>query len=697
MLFLSLLVSCGGNDGATSPFSEFSTPVAGFSATPTTGKAPLTVAFSDQSTGVISTWSWDFGDGGTSTEQNPSHDYVAAGTYAVSLTVTGPRGSDTNTKADYITVTPFAEFLASPTSGNAPLTVDFTDQSGGGIITSWSWDFGDGGTSTVQNPSHTYAEGTYTVSLTATGPDGSNTNTKINHIAVGPLPPPPVAGFSATPTTGKAPLTVAFDDQSTGVISTWSWDFGDNVTSTVQNPSHDYVAAGTYAVSLTVTGPGGSDTDTKVGYITVTPFAQFSASPISGTAPLTVDFTDQSGGGIITSWSWDFGDNVTSRVQNPSHDYVAAGTYTVSLTVTGPDGSDTNTKVDYINVGPPQPPVAEFSATPTTGKAPLTVAFSDQSTGAINTWSWNFGDNVTSTVQNPSHDYIAAGTYAVSLTVTGPGGSDNNMKVDYITVTPFAEFLASPTSGPEPLTVDFTDQSGGGIITSWSWDFGDNVTSTVQNPSHDYVAAGTYTVSLIVTGPDGSDTNTKVDYIAVNPLPLFTDDFNRADENPLSNGGKWLKYNDASVFNLRVVDNECAHTQSVTAPAAMYWNEAVGQNQYAQARVAVNDDMVVSARVSPSQWDDYEVNIAGDNWRIYKTTNGSAVAVAGPVTSAVSVGDIIRIETTGSNPTLIEGYKNGVLVISYTDSSSPFTSGYVGLGMAGINSRWDDWEGGGLP
>lgn len=276
---------------------------------------------------------------------------------------------------------------------------------------------------------------------------------------------------------------------------------------------------------------------------------------------------------------------------------------------------------------------------------------------------------------------------------------------DGLTTSPFAKvtshvanFSASPTTGQAPLTVAFSDLSSGAIST-WFWDFGDGVTSTEQNPSHNYVNAGTYTVSLTVTGPSGSDTNTKVDHINVTSnvtSPVFIDDFNRADENPLSNGGKWVKYNDASVANLRVVDNECGHTQSVMAAAAMYWNEAVGQDQYAQARVAVKEDMVVSARVSASQWNDYEVHIFGDAWRIYKTTNGSALLAAGPITSAVSVGDIIRIECTGSNPTVIKGYKNGVLVISYTDSSSPFTSGFVGLGMAGINSRWDDWEGGSL-
>jgi PKD repeat protein len=351
ILFPVLLVSCGGGGGGGGN-SGTQPPVAGFSASPVSGPAPLAVAFTDDSTGSITSWSWDFGDGSSaSTEQHPLHTYNAAGTYTVSLTATGPGGSDNNTKTDYITVTHLAEFSASPTSGSAPLTVTFTDQSTGGV-TSWSWDFGDGSpASTVQNPSHTYTvAGTYTVSLTATGPGGTNTNTKTDYITVTHL-----ADFSASPVSGSAPLAVTFTDQSTGGVTSWSWDFGDgSPASTVQNPSHTYNAEGTYTVSLTATGPGGSNTKTRINYISVSaapplpPVAGFSASPTSGPAPLAVTFTDDSTGSI-TSWSWDFGDgSPASTEQNPSHTYTAAGTYTVSLTVTGPGGSDTDTETDYI-------------------------------------------------------------------------------------------------------------------------------------------------------------------------------------------------------------------------------------------------------------------------------------------------------------------------------------------------------------
>jgi len=156
---------------------------------------------------------------------------------------------------------PVASFTASPTSGDAPLTVQFTDRSTGDI-TSWSWSFGDGGTSSSRNPVHTYqAAATYTARLTVVGPGGSGTYTETIRVTEVPPPPPPapVAGFSASPTSGEAPLTVQFTDTSTGEIDSWGWSFGDGGTSTARSPSHTYSSKGNYTARLTVTGPGGSD------------------------------------------------------------------------------------------------------------------------------------------------------------------------------------------------------------------------------------------------------------------------------------------------------------------------------------------------------------------------------------------------------------------------------------------------------
>jgi PKD repeat protein len=161
-----------------------------------------------------------------------------------------------------------------------------------------------------------------------------------------------VADFTGSPTSGDAPLNVDFTDTSLYTPTSWSWDFGDTGSSTVQNPSHTYTTPNTYTVSLTATNAGGSDSETKVDYITATvqtPVADFTGSPTTGYAPLSVDFTDTSLY-VPTSWSWDFGDTGTSTAQNPSHTYTSPNTYTVSLTATNAAGSDSETKVDYISV-----------------------------------------------------------------------------------------------------------------------------------------------------------------------------------------------------------------------------------------------------------------------------------------------------------------------------------------------------------
>ena len=522
-------------------------PVAKFSANPLAGNAPLSVQFTDLSDNSPSSWSWNFGDLSTSNAQNPQHTYVTAGTYSVQLKVTNTGGSNTALYTNYITVhhaAPIPNFMGTPTSGYVPLTVQFTDTSGDSSVTAWSWTFGDGGTSTAQNPSYTYsATGTYTVSLKETNDGGSNTVTKTNYISVVPHSAPPVADFTASPTSAKVQTTVTFTDKSTGSnINTWSWTFGDGGTSTAKNPTHKYAAAGTYTVTLTVTNDGGSNMKTKTSYITITnnapPVADFTGTPTSGNAPLTVTFTDKSTGSNLLTWQWNYGDgSANGTTKNPSHKYTAAGTYTVTLTVTNDGGSSTVQKIGYITVNPavtatptatatatatatPQPPVPDFTGTPTSGYVALSVTFTDKSTNAPTSWSWTFGDGGTSNSKNPVHVYNAVGTYTVTLKATNSAGSNTITKTNYITViahnaVPVADFTGTPTSGNEPLTVQFTDTSTGNNIYGWSWTFGDGGTSTAQNPSYTYATAGTYTVTLKATNDGGSNTKTKTGYIIV--------------------------------------------------------------------------------------------------------------------------------------------------------------------------------------
>ncbi|AKJ38378.1 PKD domain-containing protein [Methanosarcina barkeri] len=503
---------------------------------------PRTVQFKDLSKGNETYVRWNFGDG-TSLEgtnitpslKNPVHTFSKNGYYISCMTT---RNSCCGQKlwvhmtiiiTDENTTVPFkapiATFSAAPTSGEAPLKVQFTDKStpfpytdkNTGISTSWKWSFGDSTYSTVQYPAHTYSKaGNYTVSLTVKNAMGSDTKTIKNYIVANELKAP-VAAFSASQTSGKAPLTVKFTDKSAGSPASWKWSFGDGSSSFAQNPTHKYSKAGKYTVSLTVKNARGSNTVTKTYYITVIdkPTAAFSASPTSGKTPLTVKFTDKSTG-IPTKWQWSFGDGSSSFAQNPVHKYSKAGKYTVSLTVKNAKGSDTKTIKNYIVANELKAPVAAFSASQTSGKTPLTVKFTDKSTGIPTKWQWSFGDGSRSFSQNPTHKYSKAGKYTVSLTVKNARGINTVTKTDSITVIdkPTAAFSASPTSGKTPLTVKFTDKSTG-IPTKWQWSFGDGSSSFSQNPVHKYSKAGKYTVSLTVKNAKGSDTKTMSEYIVV--------------------------------------------------------------------------------------------------------------------------------------------------------------------------------------
>lgn len=277
---------------------------------------------------------------------------------------------------------------------------------------------------------------------------------------------------------------------------------------------------GTYAVAIA----HGGCADTSACTFVQTPLVDFMGNPTYGFPPLTVNFTDLSTDAVAT-WEWDFGDGNTSDLQNPTNVYTEGGQYTVSLKITGPGGRDSIVKQHYIEVLF-NAPAAEFTATPTSGFAPLDVQFTDQSVDSVNTWLWFFGDGEAAFVQNPLHTYDTPGTYTVTLQISGPGGNGEMEKIDYITVYSTeiqADFEGNPTSGQAPLMVDFTDFSIGDVST-WEWDFGDGGSANIQNPSHEYLSPGSFTVSLTINGPAGSSTETKADYILI-PVGIGNNDF----------------------------------------------------------------------------------------------------------------------------------------------------------------------------
>ena len=477
--------------------------------------------FTDLSTGGGTAWSWNFGDGNTSTQQNPSNTYIAAGNYTTTLTVTGPGGCTANI-AYPVTVYPQPAAAFNVTAVCLGNPTQFTDLSTGGA-SSWSWNFGDGNTSTQQNPSNTYtASGTYTATLNISANPGGCTSTVSQVVTVYPQP---VANFSATSVCITNPTQ--FTDLSTGGASSWSWNFGDGNTSTQQNPSNTYAAAGNYTATLTVTGTGGC---TATIAIPVTVFsvaaANFAATTVCVNTPAT-QFTDQSTG--ASTWSWNFGDQNsgpqnTSASQNPSHAYAAAGNYSVTLIVSSGQGC-ADTIILPVTVNPM--PAAAFTVTTVCFNNP--TVFTDQSGGNPVLWDWDFGDSFTDTQQNPSHTYNAAGSYTATLISTNAFGCNDTVQVP-VTVNPLplANFAAPPVCLGTPTCFNDLTTISSGNITGWSWNFGDpnmgagNI-SNLQNPCVTYTAAGTYMVILTSTSNTGCQSTVNLP-ITVNgpPAAAFT-------------------------------------------------------------------------------------------------------------------------------------------------------------------------------
>ena len=420
---------------------------------------------------------------------------------------------------------PIASFSQDRTSGDAPLVVRFINQSQG-QINSFAWDFGDGGNSNAINPIHTFqSPGVYTVTLRVTGPGGTaNVSRQFNVTS----PSAPIAGFQPSVVSGPAPLTVTFNNTSTGNFTSSSWNFGDNETSSERNPTHTFNTVGTFNVILEIRGPGG--TSRTVRQITVEnpqippPQASFQADQTSGLVPLTVTFSNTTTG-EVTQYLWDFnGDGITDSIDtDPTHTFTQSGNYTARLTAIGPGGqASTDVQIDVQQ--PPDSPTAAFAVQPSSGEAPLTVNFSNQTVGDVTSYEWDFDSDgtVDSTDANPQHTYNNPGTYTAVLRANGPGGSTTADAIVNVTTPlqpPTARFEANPTSGQVPLLVQFTNTSEGSEL-EFAWDFNDDgiVDSTESNPSFEYTSTGTYTVTLNANNRAGTSDATATINVEEEPV-----------------------------------------------------------------------------------------------------------------------------------------------------------------------------------
>ncbi len=413
---------------------------------------------------------------------------------------------------------------------NSCSTLQFTDLSTVSnpnyTIVAWDWDFDDGGTSTIQNPLHTFAPGqTYDVSLTVTADSSGVTCTDnvVHSVVVDPLP---VAYFTWDPEPTCLGDATYFYGNSSGDIVQWEWDFGDGGSSNIQNPVHLYTNIGTYIVSVTITDVNGCTASTSdTVEVAEIPDVSFTFSPDPACVNTAITFTGSSSSNIA-SWEWDFGDGYSGNTQTVDHAYDSYGVYDVTLTVTSVSGC-VNSTTQQVSVSDSPSPEFRHDAPACNGDSIHFINFSTTPNGYIETWEWNFGDGNSATINFPddpdvSHLYDLSGSYDVTLTVTDANGCiDSITKSVSVVQNPVANFYYSDACEGEP--VEFTDASsvnGGSNITDWYWNFGDPLsgiynTSTQQNPTHVFTGIGTYDVRLVVTNFHGC-TDTIVKQVTVN-------------------------------------------------------------------------------------------------------------------------------------------------------------------------------------
>lgn len=506
-------------------------PSVNFSATPTNGCFPLPVQFTNMSTpgsGTITAILWDFGDGNTSTAANPSHIYTAGGNYNISLMITNSNGcTKTLTRTNFISISDgvHAAFTNNtPLSCTAPETVNFQNQSTGTGTLNYQWNFGDGNTSTAQNPSHTYTvAGSYTVQLIVINSNGCrDTATHVSSINIGTVH----AGFSE-PSNICAGTAVTFTNTSSPAPASVLWSFGDATFSTDLNPVKVYATGGTYTVKMVSDFGGCKDSVTKSITVLPKPSTAFAGTSLTScSVPHTVNFTNTSAG--AATYEWIFGDGGTSTDAAPSHTYTTPGNYTVTLISTNANGcTDTLVKTDYVKIKLPEVTINDL---PQKDCAPLTWTFTStvNSTEPVTGYQWDFGDGNTSTAATPTHIF-PPGIYDIQLIITTASGCTDTVKVVAgikSSEKPHVNFSANPRDVCAEFPVVFTDLTTGDS-TDWHWDFGDGSTSAEQNPQHIYNDTGLFSIQLIV-GNDGCyDTLRINNYVHIKaPIAIFATSFN---------------------------------------------------------------------------------------------------------------------------------------------------------------------------
>lgn len=514
---------------------------ADFTGSPSLGCAPLDVYFRflepsprkiplQNNVPPVTTYDWIFGDGFSSSQPNPSHTYQNPGLYTVTLIITNGGCADTLTQAYYIRVgeKPTPDFMVFPDTACASSYFVFTNQSVGNA-TNFNWLFGDGKFQSSLDATHQYRDtGTFVVTLMADDRGCKDTISKSVYVNG------PVAWLGLTPSSAcDTPVLVSFMDISIDADS-WNWNFGDgSPPSFAQHPTHTYTDPGTFLVTLLVSNTQNGCSDTAKAFFLVEDVtSKFVMDTTAGCAPLTIQFTDSSINAASLSWNFGDGSGAVST-SNPTHTFRTPGLYTVSLeakTIL----SCANVSIFYpVVVGGPE---ADFLYSDSSGCAPHEVQFVDQSNSPvpIASWQWDLGNGLSS--QRNAVSTYGAGIYDVQLTITDTLGCTDTFRIPQLVhvTEPIPDFFADYPLNCPNNPIQFTNASAGQNLT-YLWTFGDGSSAFIENPMHTYSNAGTYTVSLTITDPNGCDsTLIRPNYITISdPVIDFTADSTFASCPPL--------------------------------------------------------------------------------------------------------------------------------------------------------------------
>eukprot|EP00903_Cladosiphon_okamuranus_P000531 g529.t1 len=473
-------------------------PVANFGTPVNSGCGPLEINFANTTTGTADTYYWDFGNGNTSSAAIPENQVYttsdsSATTYDIMLIVSNTCGNDTIQRpvtVEPANIIPF--FNVSTTEGCEPLTVDFTDYSNYGATV--SWDFGDGTTSTLTHPSHTFEDaGYYTVHQYVTTACGTDSTT----LDIDVLPGPDAA-FSHPPVVCPDD-EIQFNNESSEFLTIF-WDFGDGSTSTEAEPAHQFDTPGTYPVTMVVSNADYLCQSTYSSTVTILerPSGTILSAPDSGCPPFDVcleaEFADAS------FFEWSFGDNNTSTTLNPCHTFTEPGMYTVSFRAANELGCYST--YDSVNVRVFDQPVAEIAAPQDLYcGVDQTIKFDNNNTVGATQFEWQFSNGLNSNLAEPTVNFSGSGNYTAELTVRNTFGCEDRASTSFIIAPqPMADFAPITNDGCVPEMVIFDNASVN--VTKYHWDFGNGETTEEAHPTTLYRDPGSYNVKLVVSYDD---------------------------------------------------------------------------------------------------------------------------------------------------------------------------------------------------